>query len=433
MPRPHGVGTLEVREHALACFGRIRRSKLEPGIDRDAPPVERDPVMVARLLEDLECLLTPSGARRLIRSADDGPIRPCHERVSARERGGSTERLTEKLPRLVALAGLEQRGGVVGSQREPLLVTARQQVGRTPEERPTGVEVGAIESSPRGGDEMVGRASGEIGERRVGAVELRPVAVRLLEVVPDDLVSFDEIVRREPVGELLVELGARRLRQRLVRRVADEQMAEAVPLVLGKRRGGRADELLAHERRQMRLDVGANKTGRELRYRSTMEHLALDRAALHHDADVAVERVDAGLEERVNRRRDDDLPVTAVLAHHREHLLDVQRVSGRGGRDAVEQVAFELRVSEEISDQRLAFVVAERLEEDRRRVHLAATPVGSDVEELGARDAEQEDRRIAREVGDVLDEVDEDRLGPLQIVDDARPAVAPRPGLRGAA
>ena len=43
---------------------------------------------------------------------------------------------------------------------------------------------------------------------------------------------------------------------------------------------------------------------------------------------------------------------------------------------------------------------------------------GRDVEQLGARDAEEEDRRVAREVGDVLDEVDEDGLGPLQVVDD---------------
>ena len=43
---------------------------------------------------------------------------------------------------------------------------------------------------------------------------------------------------------------------------------------------------------------------------------------------------------------------------------------------------------------------------------------GSHIEQLGARDAEQEDRRVAREVGDVLDEVDEHRLGPLQVVDD---------------
>ncbi len=92
------------------------------------------------------------------------------------------------------------------------------------------------------------------------------------------------------------------------------------------------------------------------------------------------------------------------------------------------RLAVEVRISEEIPDQRLALVLGERLEEDRRRVHLAAAPVGSNVEELGARDAEQEDRRVAGEVGDVLDEVDEDRLRPLQVVDDhdLRPLGGPR-------
>ena len=60
---------------------------------------------------------------------------------------------------------------------------------------------------------------------------------------------------------------------------------------------------------------------------------------------------------------------------------------------------------------------AERLEQQRRRVELAAAPAGPRVEQLGARDAEQEDRRVAREIGDVLDEIDEHRLGPLQVVD----------------
>ena len=41
---------------------------------------------------------------------------------------------------------------------------------------------------------------------------------------------------REPVGEALVQLGARRLGQRLVGGIADEQMAEAESLVLRERR-----------------------------------------------------------------------------------------------------------------------------------------------------------------------------------------------------
>ena len=47
--------------------------------------------------------------------------------------------------------------------------------------------------------------------------------------------------------------------------------------------------------------------GDELCDRAAVEHLALDGSALHDDTDVAVERVDARLEQRVDRRRHDDL------------------------------------------------------------------------------------------------------------------------------
>ena len=166
------------------------------------------------------------------------------------------------------------------------------------------------------------------------------------------------------------------------------------------------------------FDAGLHRCGRQRRYGAAMEDLTLDRPALHDDAHVAVERVDACLEERVDRRRNDDLAVAAVLAHHREHLLDVERVPGRRVRDALPQHRRRATAS---GDERVhelgALLRRQRLEQERRRVQLAAAPARPNVEQLGARDAEQEDRRIAREVGDVLDEVDEDRLGPLQVVD----------------
>ena len=60
-----------------------------------------------------------------------------------------------------------------------------------------------------------------------------------------------------------------------------------------------------------------------------MEDLALDRSALHDDAHVAIERVDARLQERMDRRRNSDLAVSAVLTDHRQHLLDEERVARR--------------------------------------------------------------------------------------------------------
>ena len=71
--------------------------------------------------------------------------------------------------------------------------------------------------------------------------------------------------------------------------------------------------------------------------------------------------------------------------------------------------------------------VGERLEEDRRRVVLAAAPRGPHVVELRPRHADEQDRRVPRPLGDVLDEVEERRLAPVDVVeDDARAAARGR-------
>ena len=93
---------------------------------------------------------------------------------------------------------------------------------------------------PRGGHEPLARAPGEIAPVLVDRPELGAVAIRLLEVVADDLVQLDEVgaVLLEPVGEPLVQVGADGLRQRLVRGVADQQVAEAEGLLVRELRVG---------------------------------------------------------------------------------------------------------------------------------------------------------------------------------------------------
>jgi hypothetical protein len=82
----------------------------------------------------------------------------------------------------------------------------------------------------------------------IGAVEFESVAVGTFEVISDDLVLLDQRgVPLEPVGEPLVQLGARLLRERVVGGVADQQMPETEGVVAGQRPGARTDELLADE------------------------------------------------------------------------------------------------------------------------------------------------------------------------------------------
>ena len=94
-------------------------------------------------------------------------------------------------------------------------------------------------STPRGRPSRSPARARDLG---VGPAELASVARRLLEVVADDLVELDQLarVRVEPVGEALVQLGARLLRQRVVRGVADQQVAEPERVVAGERRRRRA-------------------------------------------------------------------------------------------------------------------------------------------------------------------------------------------------
>jgi hypothetical protein len=133
----------------------------------------------------------------------------------------------------------------------PRIVVLGKQVDRPSQERPPRIEIAAVECTAPRPAEMLRGAAGDSLERRIGAVELQPVSMRLLEVVADDLIALDELVRRQPVREALVELGARRLGERFIRRIAYQQVTEAKALVLGEGGRRRADELLANECREV--------------------------------------------------------------------------------------------------------------------------------------------------------------------------------------
>src|SRR5581483_1343624 len=82
--------------------------------------------------------------------------------------------------------------------------------------------------------------------------ELVVVPGRLLEVVADDLVQLDEVgsVLAEPEREPLMQVCPQRLRQGVVRGVADQQMPEAERLVARELCTLGSHELLADEPRE---------------------------------------------------------------------------------------------------------------------------------------------------------------------------------------
>ena len=167
------------------------------------------------------------------------------------------------------------------------------------EQRERGPAVQAVVRAPAGGGEPRG---GALGERGVGLAELCLVAGGLLEVVADDLVALDEgvAVLVEPGGEARVQVGADRLGEGVVGGVADQQVAEAVAVVARELGAVGADQLAAHEPgqpgRHLRLLGGERLHG------AAMEDLALDGASLEHLALGLVELVEAGRQQRLQRR-----------------------------------------------------------------------------------------------------------------------------------
>ena len=71
-------------------------------------------------------------------------------------------------------------------------------------------------------------------------------------------------------------------------------------------------------------------------------------------------------------------------------------------------------------DERVGVRGAEGLELDERRARAGRRPRRPQVEEIGPGGAEDEDRGLGRRGGDVLDQVEQRRVGPVDVVDDER-------------
>src|SRR6266511_3245938 len=211
----------------------------------------------------------------------------------------------------------------------------------------------------------------------VRCVELLTVAVRLLEVVADDL-GRRGVAQPvpEPLGEALVEVGALTLRDRLVGRVADEHVTEAEAVITGQDRLIWSDERLAHQREELGADAGALGFREELHDGAAMEDAPFDRAALEHRALLRREPVDARRQERLERQRDRERLV-AVLALHRDELLNEERVPFGRLDDARSLLAAELA---ERLDEMRRVGPRERLQREDKRVRTWRRPTRTSIE-----------------------------------------------------
>ena len=206
----------------------------------------------------------------------------------------------------------------------------------------------------------------------------------------------------EPVGEPLVQLGPCRLGERVVRGVADQQVAEAERVLALEVALVGSDQLLAD--RELNCDVTGDpaaasawtgprwKTSPSTEPRSSTPLSALSswssraaRSAFSVAGTTTSPPAPAAI---------------AIISVTKSGLPPAARAirSRNPGRDGV-------------GEERLDLGLRQRLEPKRDR------PLGASLAQLGPREADQEQWRAGREQRDMLDEVEEGLLTPLDVVE----------------
>ena len=263
--------------------------------------------------------------------------------------------------------------------------------------------------------ECRGGSRRELG--RNGAVELVVQRRRLVEVVGTDL---DELFARrlvQPLRHLQVELGTGGLREPGVGDVADQDVLEAVGLLARDRGAVLAREKVALQQAvEDRLELV--DVGREVGDGAFPEDPADHRGALQQPLFVPGQPVDAGRDDRLQRVRN-PLRGRAALEQHPGRLLDEERIAlgllqqrprARRGRELV--------IGEQRIEKLLALLRGERLELDRGGAQSPTTPAGPDVEQLRPREADDQQRRVLDALGEVLDQLEQRILGPVDVFED---------------
>ena len=249
--RPVGVD-----EAALQGLGRRAVAGERVLGVRTHPPGAREPAVVAQRFElGHDLVREPEHLRhRAVRPDDVHDVHPLDPRAELDppvSRGGAAlDHAAEELLGRRELALLGEGPAEDELDLRQALVVLRQQPRCAREELRGRRHVPALAArSPADASQRAARG----GRDRVlvrPAPELCVVAARLLQVIAEDLLLLDQPFSGhllEPAREAAVQIRAHLLRDRRIRRVADQEVAEAVGVGAGDRAARRLQELLADE------------------------------------------------------------------------------------------------------------------------------------------------------------------------------------------
>ena len=257
-PRPTRAAPAAHRRAALAELVAVRLEHAQRGV--------RDPSVVLGDGAVTRPGAAPAGVSTRARASSQG-----HRRERARS------------PRRAPASASARRPGLEQRRAEP-----RQQLRRAPGRSCASSAGGALEQAARRGgvaaqERRVGRRGQPLGGRRrqralalAGLAELGEQAVGLGEVVADRLVAGAGRAPRASAATPLVQLRAPLLGQPLVGGLADQRVREPERVLARQLGAVGADQLLAHERDQVRGDRGAIGLREQLGQRADVEAAALD-------------------------------------------------------------------------------------------------------------------------------------------------------------
>ena len=204
-------------------------------------------------------------------------------------------------------------------------------------------------------------------------------------------------------------------------------MEPEVRLAIDARLGG-MDELLAIESGEVRRAAPrADSPRNEKAHGRLREQQADDGRGLDHRAFVVAQPVETGGDERLDRRRDARLRGGACrraprrdrpfVDQHRDELLDEQRIALGCGRHARADLRREPGLPEQPVHHRLGLLPPSGASTIRSR-RGPSPHVGSLLEQVVPGCAEHQYRHDQVGLGHVLDEVEQRRLGRVDVVDD---------------
>ena len=218
----------------------------------------------------------------------------------------------------------------------------------------------------------------------------------------------------DPLRRVSVLLGALGAGDLSVRDVADERVGERELRLARDRRSA----LLAYERLSRQRVQGCRRLGGLAAQRSRPEDLSDDRSVSQERLLIGWQSVEACRDDPLERFRQGQRLRRSLLEEELRELLGVEWIATRSLEERRLRLGHQDGRSEQSREEKRGLVVGKRSECEGRRVQLAAAPARPSVEKLRTRRRDDEERNVGHPVDELVEEVEQAFVGPVEVFDD---------------